>query len=300
MCENKNVGNIKNISEYCCVNNKIAIIRPINLGIIALTILLVCIKYAGSPSAAYWIDVFKLLLPAILTAAGGYVINDMYDIETDMINKPHKAYIPNVWSVRNAKLLYAALNAASLAVSYWLSKDYLVVNACIIGMLYLYAIYLKGVPILGNLLVAMCSAAVVAVCVFVIQPVTQIGKFNFFGYIIFAFIISVIREIVKDIQDMAGDEKAGYRTYPIVAGLKGAKILIYAFIGIELLFCSIYSFLAWGVQMYASAALMTLITLSLFYLLNEVSKGKTSKDFDKVSLYLKIIIVVGVVNLILT
>lgn len=300
MCENKNIGNVKYKLQYCCVKKKIAIIRPINLGIIALTILLVCFKYADGQNAFYWLDVIKLMLPAILTAAGGYVINDLYDIEADKINKPSKVFIPDVWTERNSKLLYVALIAASLGLSFWLSKDYLVVNACIIGLLYLYAIYLKGVPILGNLLVAMCSAAVVAACVFVIKPSTQVGWLNFFGYIVFAFIISVIREIVKDIQDMEGDAKAGYKTYPIVAGVKGAKILIYAFIGIELLFCSIYAFLAWGVQMYASAGLMALITFSLFYLLNEVSKGKTSHDFDKVSLYLKIIIVVGVVNLILT
>ncbi len=248
----------------------------------------------------YWLDFFLLLLPALLTAAAGYVVNDIFDQSIDEFNKPLKTYIGHTITKRNAWILYAILNVISIIVSLIYSQEYTTINVCIIGLLYLYSFQLKGMALIGNLVIAMCSASIVAICVFLIQIDTQAGTINFFGYVVFAFIVSLIREIVKDIQDLEGDKTQNLRTYPIVFGVKGAKTLIYVFAGIEIVFCGIYSFLAWGFDLYWSAFLMLIITFALFYFINLISKAKQKEEFAKASLILKVIIFIGVLNLLLT
>jgi 4-hydroxybenzoate polyprenyltransferase len=117
------------------------------------------------------------------------------------------------------------------------------------------------------------------------------------GYIFFAFFISLIRELVKDMQDLEGDKAVGLKTWPIVFGLKGSKILIYMFTGIEILLCGIYSYLAWDVQFYISSIIMGLITIALFYFINKVSFSKQKEDFAFASTLLKVLMFVGVFNI---
>jgi 4-hydroxybenzoate polyprenyltransferase len=282
------------------MKQKISIIRPLNLIIVALTMLVVLLKYQNQQTENYWLQMIYLIIPAVLTAAAGYIINDIKDIDIDKINKPGKNLIGTMVSQKEAYIVYAILNSVSLAVSFLLNEQYAVINLCIIGMLYLYAVQLKSVPLLGNILVAMCSAAVVACCVLIAGFKTQIGFFNFSAYIGFAFLVTLIRELVKTIEDIEGDKVFGIKTYPVVLGVKATKILIYFLSGIVIVFCGIYSFIAWGVSMYASAAIMGLITLSMFYFINFLSKAKAKTIYHQASNLLKGIIVIGLLNLIFT
>jgi 4-hydroxybenzoate polyprenyltransferase len=280
------------------MKQKIALIRPLNLVIVLITMLVVLLKYQNQQTEQFWLQMIYLIMPAVLTAAAGYIINDIKDVDIDKINKPGKNLIGESISVKQAYIVYAILNLVSLAVSFLLNEQYAMINLCIISLLYLYAYQLKSVPLLGNILVAMCSAAVVACCVLIAGFKTQIGFFNFTGYIGFAFLITLIRELVKTIEDMDGDKVYGINTYPVVLGVKATKILIYFLSGFVILLCGIYSFIAWGVSMYASAIIMGLVTLAMFYFINFLSKAKEKSNYNKASQLLKGIIVLGLLNLI--
>jgi 4-hydroxybenzoate polyprenyltransferase len=166
------------------------------------------------------------------------------------------------------------------------------------ALLFLYAAQLKGMPLIGNVIVALCSAAVVAICILLIAFDTRPAIMNFTGYIVFSFFISLIRELVKDMQDVDGDLAAGLRTYPIVAGIKGTKIMIYMITGIEIMLCGLYSFLSWGLDLYAGSVLMGIITIGLLYFINHISKTKSKEEYGASSKLLKYIMFAGVINLI--
>ncbi len=273
------------------------IVRPLNLLIIALTMLVVLYKFTTENVDDYWFRSIFLIIPAILTAAAGYVINDIFDVETDKLNKLHMVVVGTYISKKNAWILYAVLTVLSLVVSYGFNLRYLEINACITVMLALYAFNLKGLPLIGNLIVAMCSASVIGVCLLIASFDTKTGLLNFSGYIIFAFFTSLIREIVKDLQDMQGDSAMGLKTYAIVAGEKGAKILVYVLVGFLILLCGIYTILALGVGMYLSGGIMAIITGSLFYFINHLANAKTPQGYLESSKFMKYVMVVGIINL---
>lgn len=258
----------------------------------------VLFKYRNELEVDYILKAILLVIPAILTAAAGYIINDIYDVETDKINKPESCIIGHSLSKSRAWQFYAALNVLSIGVSYFFSQQYAVFNLCIVTLLYLYSASLKGTPLIGNIVVALCSASVIACCILLVEFKTNWGLMNFTGYIIFAFFISLIREIVKDIQDIEGDKASGLKSYPIIAGVKGAKIIVYVFTGIQLLLCGLYSFLSWGPGFFISSVVMGIITLALFYFINQFSRAKVKSDYALSSKLLKFTMFAGVVNLI--
>jgi 4-hydroxybenzoate polyprenyltransferase len=280
------------------LRNPIYIIRPINLTLVAATMFVVLFKYKDESVANYWFQAIFLILPAVLTAAAGYVVNDIFDIETDKINKPNSCIVGHSLSIKSAWVLYGVISISSIVVSYFFSQQYAIINICIMALLFLYAAQLKGMPLIGNIIVALCSAAVVSICILLIAFDTKPAIMNFTGYIIFSFFVSLIRELVKDMQDVDGDLAAGLKTYPIVAGIKGTKIMIYMITGIEILLCGLYSFLSWGLDLYAGSILMGIITLGLLYFINHISKTKSKEEYGASSKLLKYIMFAGVINLI--
>jgi 4-hydroxybenzoate polyprenyltransferase len=288
------------------VKFKIRLIRPLNLIIVALTMLVIFFKYRNEEAENFMLNIVLVILPAILTAAAGYIVNDIYDIGTDSINRPSKIVVGQSVSVRQAWVLYFSVSILSIGISYIFSSQYAVINFCISLLLYFYSLKLKGLPLIGNLVVAICSSAVIAICILadsegerIVDFETKAAFFNFSSYIIFSFFISLIREVVKDMQDVEGDRISGMKTYPIMVGIKGAKVLVYIFCGMEILFCGLYSFFAfWMADMYASCIIMGLISISLFFLINRLSRAKSSDEFGTCSIWLKYIMFAGVINLI--
>ena len=280
------------------MKHPIHIVRPVNLLLIVFTMFVVVFKYRDETNPQYWLQAFYLIAAATLTAAAGYVINEIKDIDTDAINKPNDCIVGKSMSKTNAWLLYGLLSTVSLFVAYLFSEVFLMLNLCITVILYLYAYMLKGMPLIGNIMVAVCSAAVIACCILLISFETEAAGFNFLGYIVFAFVISLIREIVKDIQDIEGDQAVGLKTYPIVFGITGAKIMIYILTGIEIVVCALYAFLAWGFDLYLASIFMGLITVLLLLFINHISKTHQKHEFQVSSKWLKYIMFAGVITLI--
>ena len=185
---------------------------------------------------------FVLLITATLCiAAAGNIINDIYDIETDFINKPDKLIVGKLISEKSAFNLFIILNVIGVIIGFYLAhainkSEFFSIFVIVSILLYLYASYLKQTFLIGNLIVsALVGLSILIVGIFDLLPnITNqninIELFYFkilLEYALFAFFLNFIREIVKDIEDIEGDRKSGMHTLPIVIGEKRTSIVLF-------------------------------------------------------------------------
>ncbi len=247
-----------------------------------------------------------LTLTTALIAMGGYIINDVFDIKCDHINKPQKAYIPDSISKKGALQLYYACTALGLALGIYLSFDvnhlyYSFLFLSISASLYLYSSTLKKSALLGNILIS----TLVALNILILLPF-ELDTFSTSNGIIFiikfsgfSFFINLLREIVKDIEDIKGDYNAKMKTLPIILGVERTKKLI-QLIGLFPLYFLI-RFLVddlknrLGIQIYFTFT----IILPLLYFLIKLKNCKTPQQFHNMSSLLKWILIFGLLLILL-
>ncbi|MCU0449456.1 MAG: UbiA family prenyltransferase [Bernardetiaceae bacterium] len=200
------------------------LVRWPNLLMLALVLGVLQAKFFGWP----WPPGFWWLAGAVLaTAAAGYLVNDVYDQATDAINRPARRVV----GVHVRPLLakwatgLAAILALSLAVAH--SKWLLGWVLATLLALWAYAAWLKRTPGFGNLLVAALSAAPVALLAHSSLPWLAPPRL-LFTFVGFAFGSSLVRELIKTLEDQPGDRAAGCRTLPICWGEIPTKNLIYS------------------------------------------------------------------------
>src|SRR5258705_11271891 len=218
-------------------------IRLPNLIFIALTqflfyycILLPLLKRAAIPVTIDQASFILLSVASALIAAAGYIINDYFDINIDQGNKPQKNVVDLVVSRRWAMLWHFVLSGLGVLLSFYISWRtglwYIILaNIACVFLLFGYSVSLKRKLLSGNILISLLTAWVILIlCISEIrlfskiapeialaeQKVIRLG----FLYAGFAFILSLIREAIKDMEDSEGDERYGSRTMPIVWGVK--------------------------------------------------------------------------------
>jgi 4-hydroxybenzoate polyprenyltransferase len=212
------------------------LIRIKNLAFLAIALLGVSLFAANivdssSFKTSFFLSAIVFTYTLCTVAASGYVINDIFDVETDKINKPEKQIIGVLMPVSYANWLYAALLIDALLVAWlfeWISGKFglLIIVLLTQFLLYLYAKYLKRVLFVGNLLVAALTALPYLIFIYIFE----ISGFHFKVitlFACFAFILNLIREVVKDWQDINGDMAIQAKTIPIVFGIKSTKNLIF-------------------------------------------------------------------------
>ncbi len=224
----------------------IQLLRPLNLFMLVLTQGLISFYLIKIPlQFPNLIPYLILFISTVCIAAGGYVINDLYDQEIDKINKPEKLIIGKKISEKTAWKLYLFLSATALILSGLLNIELLIIHTITGILLYLYAIYFKKIAIIGNFLVAFLSAlgGILPYCIAfslfdlfrndntinstIINNLPYINPRNAIIFLlIYSFFVSLIREIIKDVQDIEGDKIDYCRTFPIVFGLQATKKLI--------------------------------------------------------------------------
>tara|TARA_R110000868_G_scaffold367758_1_gene630763 strand:- start:1876 stop:2793 length:918 start_codon:yes stop_codon:yes gene_type:complete len=219
------------------------LIRWKNLMMIALMQLL--IKYAllepfGVQTTLNSFGITLLIIATICIAAAGNIINDIYDVETDLVNKPDTVVINKSISEKTAYNLFIMLNLVGVGVGFYLSHlagkaPFFSLFVIISILLYVYASYIKRTLLIGNIVISMLvGLSVIIVGIFELIPVmtpsnqqTQVLFFKvILDYALFAFAINLLREIAKDIEDIDGDYKAGMNTLPIVIGRERAKYVL--------------------------------------------------------------------------
>lgn len=232
-----------------------------------------------------------LSIATVLIAAGGYIINDYYDVKIDLINKPERVVVGRGISRRYAILLHSALSIIGIFLGLVLGWKIGVVNFFSVFLLWLYSNLLKRLPFVGNLVVAFLTASSIAVLI-VQYPAAQ--KTNILIYTLFAFFTTLVREIIKDMEDLKGDNTFGCKTLPIVWGLRRTKNVIYL---LTSLFVS-NVFLIDGLveplpMLYFSVFLFAPVAL----LMIRLTRADTKKDFYQLSQLCKVIMVLGIFSM---
>ncbi len=256
-----------------------------------------------------------LVISTVLIAAGGYVINDIFDQDTDAENKPNKAIIGNSISESMAYNIYVALTLSGVCIGYYLSNViqrpmFLIIFILIASLLYFYATTLKQIALVGNIVVALIlSFSVLIINFFDIFPATADDNRDsmrpifliLFDYAIFAFVSNLIREIVKDLQDIKGDYNQGLRTLPIVSGVtRTSKILsVLIFIPVSILLIFINNYLMLN-NLYISVIYgLLLIVAPLIFCAVNLWNANTKEHFAKISTILKWIIFFGIISILI-
>ena len=191
-----------------------------------------------------WWVLTLLIVSVVGIAAGGYVINDYFDVKIDRINRPDNLVVTRIISRDTAMHLFYGLTAvgviAGTVVAWWAHSWTLLFTYVVIpGLLWFYSASYKRMFLIGNLVVAFASAIVpllVAIAnadylhhlyqnALAYSPI--VGELYVWtgGFAAFAFLLTWVREIVKDIEDIEGDREMECRTLPIVWGDKVAKII---------------------------------------------------------------------------
>lgn len=254
-----------------------------------------------------------LVIATLLIAAGGYIINDIYDIETDTINRPDKRIIGKHISEKSALTLFIILNVIGVGLGFYLSNGigksgFSIIFIIASALLYIYSSYLKQLPLIGNIVVSLIVAlSLITVGVFELLPaITDLNKLaqtTFFeiilDYAIFAFMINLIRELVKDIEDIDGDHKAGMQTLPIILGRNRTNKIVFAFTIIALLTIVYYVVANLFKQIEVVAYFLILVIAPLIYVSIKLFNAEQKPEYKHISLILKLVMLTGMLSMLL-
>jgi 4-hydroxybenzoate polyprenyltransferase len=246
-------------------------------------------------------DIFILALSTTLIAAGGYIINDYFDVKIDEINKPSRVTVELQFKRRHIMFAHIILDIIAVLITIPLALkaghiSLIGIPLISILMLVLYSAYFKRKPLSGNLIVAALTALTVYT--------PALYEFNIFHRVsmesitmiaIYAFCLTLMREIVKDLEDLKGDEADGCRTFPIVFGINHSKNLLYLLATLFFIFNSyIISFLHYFYQAFFVGLLNIAMIMFVYYLW----KANKHIQLKFLSRLLKIITFYGVILLI--
>ncbi|MEZ4809463.1 MAG: geranylgeranylglycerol-phosphate geranylgeranyltransferase [Allomuricauda sp.] len=273
-----------------------SVVRGYNILVITLAQYLASI-YILAPHTPLRKVVFDLNLFLIVTAsalviASGYIINNFYDAEKDLINKPTKSMLDRLVSQRFKLTTYFILNfMAVFAASYISFRAVLFFSAYIFGI-WFYSHKLKRIPLLGNLV----SATLAIAPFFVVFVYYRNFETVIFVHAVFLFLLILAREMIKDLENMAGDMAQNYRTIPILYGPRVSKMIIALLILLTLIpaLLLIKTFDIGYMYLYFMACIVLLV---LFLFLLWKSSGK--KHYIWLHNILKFIIVAGVFSILL-
>ena len=236
-------------------------------------------------------NIFLISLSTVLIAASGYIINDYYDIKIDLVNKPNRVVIGRYVKRRWALAIHQIFNGLGILLGLLISRKVALVNLSAVFCLWLYANQLKRLAFWGNFMVAILTGFSLLILA-VYYPGHQK---EVWVYAIFSFFITLIREIIKDMEDVKGDEKHGCRTLPIIWGIARTKILVYVLIASFIITLFI---LATQLPSQRIAYIFLLMMLPVGFLTYKLVYADKPKDFDFLSNACKIIMLIGVLTMI--
>lgn len=277
----------------------VRIARPNNLGIALLTYGAAAFVSARrawhfATDPRFWLE--GLLIMLIM--ATGYWINDVYDFKIDRINKPDRTYVGPYLSRKKVLSVYFAMLGLIAAASLLLPFKFLLLNYPAMGALYVYARFYKRAAVVGNLIIAALTSAVVLAGGFLYYL-----KMPQVWMMAFAFLITFIREVTKDVEDIRGDLQFGLRTLPILVGIRNTKRILAVGYVAMLAACNLPLGVHFGLHHtlnvpYLLASLL-LVQLPMLYALWILAKAYKPADFGRQSNLLKLYMLTGLATTLL-
>ncbi len=258
---------------------------------------------------------FLIMIASIFIAAAGYAINDYFDVNIDQVNKPSKVVVSNIINRRWVIFwhFFFSLSGIYLSLIAFPFKPYWhihLANLLSILFLWFYSTTIKKKLLIGNVLIAILTAWVIGVVYFSKFTIaeliyssantpTDLRLFKLMIlYAAFAFVLTIIREALKDIEDMEGDARFGCRTLPIVWGLKATKVYLAVWLVVVVAVLTIIQLyvvpFGWWVSI---VYCIVFIIAPLVLVLYKLNKSFTSKDFNTLSNWVKIAMLAGVLSM---
>ncbi len=237
-------------------------------------------------------ELFLLIFSTTIIAAAGYLINDYYDIKIDFINKPERVIVGKVIKRRIAMVSHTILSVLGIAIGFYLSPLLGLINFTAAFLLWWYSNQLKRLPLVGNLVIALLSGLAVW-AVSVNFPQNQLLVYT---YAIFAFAISLLREIIKDMEDIQGDESFGCKTLPILLGVRYTKLFLYF---LSALFIFLLFFMSGLIGNQILIAYFILLILPITYFIFRLVYADTKREFSFLSNYCKLLMLSGIMSMLL-
>ena len=300
------------------------LIRWPNLVFIALTQFLFyyCILipsfHQGNPPHENILDPGHFILlsfSSVLIAAAGYIINDYFDLDIDRINKPDKVVIEKIIKRRWAIIWHWILSGIGILIGFYLSvtlRNIFIApsNILCVLLLWFYSTTFKKKLLIGNILISFLTAWVIGIlylCEFrfhrFVNPefhaaLSRVYKFTVV-YASFAFIISLVREVIKDMEDIEGDVKYGCRTMPVVWGLQAAKFFCICWLTVlvaALIFIQFYVLqYGWWITIIFT---ILLVIFPIFLVLKRLMRSNEPAQFHQLSTMIKSIMMMGILSMI--
>jgi len=265
----------------------VKIVRPLNFLITFISVIVAAVICL--PGHSIEPNVFLAALSASLVMASGNIINDIYDIDIDRVNKPSRPLPSKKISIKEAYIFYFVFIAASVFTSSLLNEKAIAIVLVSILLLFIYSKYLKRIPLVGNITVAFLTGLVfIFGGVVVDNPIAAIVP------AVFAFLINLIREIVKDMEDVEGDKKAGVITFPIKFGSLKSKLFI-SLITISLILYTFYPFITQLYKIEYFIIVMVIVNPLLVYCLKILFEDESVKNLKKISNLLKLDMIIGLI-----
>lgn len=254
-----------------------------------------------------YLQLALIIISSVLIAAAGYITNDVNDLETDKLNRKTNAVSLKMIPQETAESVYNYLNFAAVAISFllgYLFHNFQVVAFFVLPLilLWLYSLKLKSTVLLGNICIAFLCAFPFLLMFYVNrsaienEQIQKIFVTYTIAYTVFAFLVNLLREIIKDMEDYQGDLETGIFTLPVKMGVRAAKlvslflylILFGIYVWLSISYYKIHSPIP---ALYVIIGLMGSIGASLYFLL----KNKYAKS----SFWLKIHLSIGILSMLL-
>ena len=269
----------------------VRISRPINVSITFFSIIVgaaICIN------GYYFLS--KIILAAVsgaLISASGNIINDIFDLEIDKINRPDRVLVKRELKKNEAILIYLLFAYAGIFVSSYINYNALAISTAASILLFLYSYKLKQIVLIGNIIVAAMTGLA-----FIYGGAAVLNINPSIIPALFAFLINFIREVVKDMEDIEGDTKTGVKTFPYKFGFNNSKKLI-IFFSVLLILFTLYPFFLKIYDIEYLIIILVLVDPILIYFLKSLMKDDSRKNLNKLSFILKLNMVFGLIAIFL-
>ncbi|MBX3238795.1 MAG: geranylgeranylglycerol-phosphate geranylgeranyltransferase [Chitinophagaceae bacterium] len=263
-----------------------------------------------------------LVLSSVFIAAGGYIINDYFDFKIDLVNKPGQVIVDKTIPRRWAIIWHWIFSAAGVLLGCyisWVTKNWLIAfsNIVCVILLWLYSTTFKKKLLSGNIIISLLTAWVVLVVFFftdhfspgLLPNLTAGNNANrevhrrliriSFLYAGFAFIISLIREVVKDMEDMEGDARYGCKTMPIVWGIPVSKVFTGVWLMVLTGALASIQFYALYLKWWWSIVYCVLFIIApLLIITKRLYEATTAEQFGKLSGAVKFVMLTGILSMV--
>ena len=235
---------------------------------------------------------FALILATVGAIASGYIINNFYDTEKDVINRPHQSILEQYVSQNTKLILYFIINFIVVIIASYVSFRSVLFFSVYIFAIWFYSHKIKKRPIIGNLISAILT--ITPFFAIFLYYKNYSGLIFVFGF--YLFLVLSMRELVKDLENLKGDLTLNYKTIPVVYGEKIAKMMVIILVTINILvtwyLVSTYDLGKMDYFFYVSISLLSVVVAFIF-------SAQHQQQYMRIHILLKLLVLLGVFSIIL-